>query len=103
MNEIVLSRLREVEALAVRQVQAYYSEIDPSAYTIHFANYGMDAVLGECEPTPEPGHEVGVMFEVLAPTQEQPTRIMSRRKQTGSRSILFIMGTPFVHMDAAKG
>ena len=34
-------------------------------------NYGINAVMGEAEPlTGEKGHEVGVLFEVIADTQE---------------------------------
>jgi len=35
-----------------------------------FHIYGRDAVMGPLEPTPIPGHEVGILGEVLAPTQE---------------------------------
>lgn len=109
-DEILLSRLREVEALAVRQVQSYYSEIDPASYTIHFANYGMDAVLGECEPTPEPGHEVGVMFEVLAPTQDMANMICATLRSTflhygyeGRKSTAGNLAFPFAPSDIAFG
>lgn len=36
---------------------------------IEIAFYGRDAVMGTTEPTPVPGHEVGMLFTVTAPTQ----------------------------------
>jgi hypothetical protein len=35
-----------------------------------FRRYGIDGVMGALEPTPTPGHEVGVIVEITAPTQE---------------------------------
>jgi len=31
--------------------------------------YGRDAVMGPFEPDPRPGHEVGILWEVIASTQ----------------------------------
>ena len=91
-------------------MQEYYSEIDPQTYTIHFANYGIDAVLGECEPTPEPGHEVGVMFEVLAPTQDMANMICATLRSTflhygyeGRKSTAGNLAFPFAPSDISFG
>ena len=109
-DELLLSRLREVEDLVVRQVQRYYKEIDPETYTIHFMNYGMDAVLGETEPNPTPGHEVGVMFEVLAPTQEMANMICATARSTflhygyeGRKSTAGNLAFPFAPSDIPFG
>lgn len=40
-----------------------------------FHIYGRDAVMGPLEPTPTPAHEVGILGEVLAPTQEAASGI----------------------------
>ncbi|RDL34698.1 Uncharacterized protein BP5553_07826 [Venustampulla echinocandica] len=32
--------------------------------------YGKDGVMGPLEPTPTPGHEIGILGEVVAPTQD---------------------------------
>ena len=37
---------------------------------IEIAYYGRDAVMGNSEPTPVSGHEVGILFTITAPTQE---------------------------------
>ena len=38
--------------------------------------YGVDAAMGAMEPTPQPGHEVGLVFEATAPTQEEATALI---------------------------
>ncbi len=109
-DELLLSHLKEVESAVVRQVQAYYHEIDPDTYTIHFMNYGMDAVLGDCEPNPAPGHEVGVMFEVLAPSQEMANMICATLRSTflhygypGRKSTAGNLAFPFAPSDIPFG
>ena len=70
-DPIFISRIEEIEEAAKRQVETYYSDIPKEEYTIHFMNYGINAVMGELEPLKENlPHEVGIVFEVLARTQE---------------------------------
>ncbi len=70
-DPLFISRIKEIEGAAQNQTEAYYSEIPKEDYRIHFMNYGIDAVMGELEPEPEDlPHEVGIVFEVLAKTQE---------------------------------
>ncbi|HAT49168.1 MAG: acyclic terpene utilization AtuA family protein [Nitrospirae bacterium] len=42
--------------------------IDPEA-KIHFHVYGRNGVMGSWEPHPHPGHELGLVLEVMAPQQ----------------------------------
>ncbi len=109
-DEMLLGCLKEVEEMVVRQVQRYYSEIDPSTYTIHFMNYGLDAVLGETEPNQTPGHEVGVVFEVLAPTQDMANMICATTRSTflhygyeGRKSTAGNLAFPFAPSDVPFG
>lgn len=70
-DPIFISRIDEIEGAAKRQVESYYSEIPKEDYTIHFMNYGIDAVMGELEPERDQlPHEVGIVFEVLARSQD---------------------------------
>jgi len=39
-------------------------------YRVSVRVYGRDGVMGQREPTPEPGHEVGVFVDAVAPTPE---------------------------------
>ena len=66
-DPLLISRLEEVEREVVHGVHAYYADIPPESYQIHFYHYGIDAVMGACEPCRDLPHEVGLMFEVIAP------------------------------------
>jgi len=109
-DRVLIGRLREVEDQVERQVREYYSELDQDSFTIHFMNYGLDAVLGDCEPDPTPGHEIGVMFEVLAPTQDMANMICSTTRSTflhygyeGRKSTAGNLAFPFAPSDVPFG
>lgn len=50
---------------------SYAKDLRPDIdYTLRFRVYGRDAVLGSMEPTPVVGHEVGVVMEIIGPSQD---------------------------------
>lgn len=53
-----------------------------SGYTLNFLAYGINGIMGDLEPTPNPGHEVGLVIDVVAPTQEQANTICSFSRST---------------------
>lgn len=69
-DPLLIARLDDVEQNVKRQVREYYQEIDPESYQIRFYHYGLDGVMGALEPDRTLPHEIGLMFEVLAQTQE---------------------------------
>lgn len=69
-DPLLISMLDEVENEVRRQVREYYAELDESEYEIRFYHYGLDGVMGELEPDRTLPHEIGLMFEVLAQSQE---------------------------------
>lgn len=69
-DPLLIARMDEVEQEVERQVRAYYAELDPSSFDIHFYHYGRDGVMGALEPDQTTPHEIGLMFEVIAKTQE---------------------------------
>lgn len=81
-DPLLLSQLDEVEQEIRTQVAQYYSDIPTSDYTINFYYYGKNAVLGNKESVPFKGHEVGVMFEVLAATQELADAVCATLRST---------------------
>lgn len=81
-DPILINKLEEVEALVVKSVQDYYSEIPVEDYTINFFNYGKNGVMGTLEPCRGTSHEIGVLFEVLAKTQSQASAICSSVRST---------------------
>ena len=110
-DPIMISMLKEVEKLVEEQTKEYYGDIDRSRYQIHFMNYGIDAVMGEAEPlADEKGHEVGVLFEVIADTQELANVICSTLRSTflhygypGRKSTAGNLAFPFAPSDIPFG
>jgi hypothetical protein len=70
------SFLVEVRARAERQVLDSVG-LQPAQYMLHLRVYGRDGVMGPLEPIKEPAHEVGIVFEAFAPTQEQANAIVA--------------------------
>jgi len=71
----VIHHLDEI-LLAVRKAAAaQFTDLNHDSYRLQFRVYGRDGVMGLYEPNPVPCHEVGLLIEVVAPTQEQATSI----------------------------
>lgn len=109
-DPILVSRLEEVEELAKRQVVNYYSDIPREDYTIHFINYGINGVMGELEPVKERGHEVGIVFEVIAKTQELANAVCGSLRSSllhygyeGRKSTAGNLAFPFAPSDIPFG
>ena len=109
-DPILLQKLEEVESAVMEQTKQYYPEIDERDYEIRFYNYGMNAVLGEREYEPFRGHEVGVLFEVVAKTQELASSICATVRSTflhygyeGRKSTAGNLAFPFAPSDIVFG
>lgn len=81
-DPILIENIEEIEARVKEQVREYYQEIDPNEYSINFYNYGINGVLGNKETEPMKGHEIGVLFEVIAKTQELSNSICASVRST---------------------
>ena len=57
--------------------------LKPGAYSINFRVYGRDGTLGEMEPCPDIGHEVGLVIDVVASSQELAADICPIVSHTG--------------------
>ena len=108
-DPLLIARMDEVEREVVRNVDTYYGGL-PENVHIHFYHYGRDAVMGDLEPTPVPGHEIGLMFEVLAPTQEQADAVCATVRSTylhygypGRKSTAGNLAFPFAPSDVSFG
>ena len=74
-------------------------------------NYGINAVMGDAEPlAQERGHEVGVLFEAVADTQELADRICSTLRSTflhfgyqGRKSTAGNLAFPYAPSDISFG
>lgn len=81
-DPMLLEQIDEVEKDVVAQVKSYFSEIPEDKYRVNFYHYGRNGVLGEQEPEVFVGHELGLMFEVLADTQELANAICANVRST---------------------
>ena len=109
-DPLLISRLEEVEREVVRGVHAYYADVPPESYQIHFYHYGIDAVMGACEPCRDLPHEVGLMFEVIAPNQELANAICATVRSSylhfgyeGRKSTAGNLAFPFAPSDVPFG
>ena len=109
-DPILINNLTEIEKIVEQQTKQYYPEIDEHDYRIHFYNYGMNAVLGHKEFEAFKGHEVGVMFEVIAKTQELANSICATLRSTflhygyeGRKSTAGNLAFPFAPSDVEFG
>jgi hypothetical protein len=64
------SWLEGVEATVRRRIEQVHGADMSEQVRVTFRRYGVDGVMGPLEPTPAPAHEVGVIVEITAPTQE---------------------------------
>ncbi len=106
----MISKLEEIEQLAKEQVKNYYSDIPCEDYQIHFMNYGLNAVIGELETNKGLPHEVGIVFEVLAKTQELANTVCGTLRSTllhygydGRKSTAGNLAFPFSPSDIPFG
>ncbi|MEG0492851.1 MAG: acyclic terpene utilization AtuA family protein [Clostridia bacterium] len=109
-DPLLISQLDEVEKAVVESVQIYYNNIPKDSYQIHFMHYGKDAVMGELEPDHSTPHEIGLMFEVIAPTQELANAICASVRSTylhygypGRKSTAGNLAFPFAPSDVPFG
>ena len=109
-DPLLIRQLDEVEETVVRTVQNYYSEIPKDSYRINFYHYGLDAVMGELEPDRTLPHEIGLMFEVIAPTQDLADAICASTRSCylhygypGRKSTAGNLAFPFAPSDVSFG
>ena len=80
----MLVELSATERAVTEITRNYFERIPPAEYQILFHHYGLDGVMGASEPlrgraTP---HEIGLILEVVAPTQEMADTICAFARAT---------------------
>ena len=98
---------REVRAAVRRNLDA---AVPDAAYTLEFRCYGRDAVLGDLEPEKRPPHEVGLLIEAVAPTQDLANYVLSLARSSflhcpfpGRKTTAGNLAFPFSPSDVAGG
>jgi hypothetical protein len=109
-DPLLLNILEEVQEKVKEQAGSYYNEISSDDYQINFYNYGKNAVLGSKETEPFHHHEIGVLYEVVAETQEIASSICSTVRSTllhygyeGRKSTAGNLAFPFAPSDVEFG
>lgn len=109
-DPLLIRQIDEVERAVEETVRGYYSELPPDSYEIHFYHYGLDAVMGPLEPDRTLPHEIGVMFEVIAPTQETADAVCASLRSCylhygypGRKSTAGNLAFPFAPSDVSFG
>lgn len=110
-DEAIIANLgaieREVRAAVRRNLDATVTD---GEYTLGFRYYGRDAVLGDMEPETRPPHEVGLLLEAVAPTQELANYVLSLARSSflhcpfpGRKTTAGNLAFPFSPSDVAAG
>ncbi|KAK4508747.1 hypothetical protein PRZ48_002486 [Zasmidium cellare] len=82
-DQILISQIDEFLERARKYTQGLFPELDQSEQCqLRYHIYGRNAVMGPLEPDMSVGHEIGVMGEVLAPTQELSHTIANNVRAT---------------------
>lgn len=109
-DPLLTEKIDEVEEAVKQDVLRHYKEIPADSYQIQFYNYGKNAVLGENERAVFSGHELGILFEVTAVTQEMASSICASLRSTflhfgyeGRKSTAGNLAFPFAPSDIDFG
>jgi len=81
-DPIMISHIEDIKCSIIDQVAAYFDEIPRDQYQIIFHIYGKNGVMGEREPIKTVGHELGIVMEVVAKTQELANTICASARST---------------------
>ena len=109
-DPLLIAKLDEVERGVEQSVRLSYGDIPPERYHIRFVHYGIDGVMGPLEPDRTVPHEVGLMFEVIADTQELADAVCASVRSTylhygyeGRKSTAGNLAFPFAPSDVSFG
>lgn len=81
-DPIMIENIEDIKKDVIAQVQNYFEEIPKDDYQIIFHIYGKDGVMGVREPNKQTSHELGVVLEVVASTQDLANTICSAARST---------------------
>lgn len=81
-DPITIEHIEEIKAGIIEQITSDYSDIPESDFKILFHLYGKNGVMGELEPVKEVAHELGVVMEVVAKTQEIANTLCATARST---------------------
>lgn len=86
-DPVMVEKIDIVKDEVVKQVNDYFNKIPKTDYEIIFHIYGKNGVMGALEPSKQIAHELGIVIDVVAPTQEIANTICA-----SARSIMLHYG-----------
>lgn len=109
-DPLLIAQLDTVEKEVEKSVRAYYKDIPEKDYEIRFYHYGKDGVMGALEPNDTVPHEIGLMFEVIAKTQDLANAVCASVRSTylhygypGRKATAGNLAFPFAPSDVPFG
>ena len=109
-DPMLIDMIEEVEENVKKSVRAQLHTLDPNSYQMNYYNYGIDGIMGVTEPNRTPGHEICVMFEALAQSQEIANTVCAAMRSTllhygypGRKSTAGNLAFPFAPSDVPFG
>jgi hypothetical protein len=81
-DPVFISKVDEIVDLVRSRVADNFANVGQDQYHLIFRLYGRDAVMGSLEPAPAAGHELGVVIEVVAATQDLASLICGFARST---------------------
>lgn len=109
-DPLLIEKIEEVEVLVETSVREQYKEIPSDSYRVNFFNYGKNGVMGALEPSRQIPHELCVLFEVLADTQQLASTICASIRSTfmhygyeGRKSTAGNLAFPYAPSDVEFG
>lgn len=109
-DPFLIAQIDNVEMEVQAQVRQYYSDIEAHRFRINFYHYGLDGVMGNLETERQLPHEIGLLMEVLADSQELANAVCSTLRSTylhhgykGRKSTAGNLAFPFAPSDIPFG
>jgi len=108
----LIGGLEAAESAVTARTREYFEHIAPADYQILFHHYGRDGVMGSSEPLRETAlpHEIGLVMEVVAVTQEMADAICAFARATlmhhhypGRKATAGNLALPFAPSDVSLG
>lgn len=107
-DPLMISQIDEIIVRVKERVADNFQDLQD--YQLHVHCYGKNGVMGSLEPHPEPGHELGLVLEAVAQSQEVADTICSFARSTllhygypGRKSTAGNLAFPYSPSDASTG
>lgn len=109
-DPLMIAAIDDIQQVVSEQISDHYRDIPRDSYKIIFHNYGKNAVMGEQEPVKTASHELGIVIDVVAETQEMANTICASVRSTllhygypGRKSTAGNLAFPFAPSDIEFG